>query len=138
MRQRRLEVVVECGLEQMQSECGVTLEHLVRIDLLHEGFGRTIVLVANADAHGRKVVDEEIDPMIRRNDDKKIGTDRLEPVPDFIERGGELVAVRARHRFPLARDERPMTGGKDSDELSHGARSPPFAQRWTSWRAASL
>src|SRR5215471_9181002 len=46
-------------------------------------------------------------PMIGRDDDEQVRTARLEPPPDLVEGGRQPVAVVARHRLPIPRDDRP-------------------------------
>src|SRR6516165_6974210 len=55
VRQRRLEIAVERGFEQMASKRGVALEALARKHLFHERLGRAVVLVADADADRRQI-----------------------------------------------------------------------------------
>src|SRR5262249_21521936 len=119
VRQRGLEIAVERGFEQMTPERGVALEALARKHLFHERLGRAVVLVADADADRRQVADEEVDPVIGRDDDKQVRTARLEPPPDLVEGGRQPVAVIARHRLPIPRDDRPVTGREHANEISH-------------------
>ena len=93
MGQRGLEIAVERGFQQMAPERRVSLEPLVRKNLLHERLGRTVMLVADADAYRRQVADEEVDPVIRRDDDEQVGPARLEPPSDLVESGRQPVAV---------------------------------------------
>ena len=119
VRQRRLEIAVERGFEQMAPERGVALEALARKHLFHERLGRAVVLVADADADRRQVADEEIDPVIGRDDDEEVRPARLEPPPDLVEAGRQPVAMVLRHCFPIPRDDRPVTGRESADEISH-------------------
>src|SRR5262245_22241775 len=125
MRECRLEILRQRGLEQVAPERGVALEPGMRIDLLHERLGRAIVFVADADADGGQVVDEEVDPVIGRDDHQQIGPAGREPTPDLVEGSFELVAMRARHRLPIARDDRPVARRENPDQASHG-RAPPL------------
>jgi hypothetical protein len=120
MRQRRLEIVVERGFEQMAPECRVALEPFVGEDLAHERFGRAVVLLADADAHGGQVADEEVDPMIRRDHHQQVGAAGRQPAPDFVEAGGQLAAMARGHRLPIARDDRAVARCENPDEVSHG------------------
>jgi hypothetical protein len=96
----------------------------MRVDLLHERLRRAIVLVADADAYRGQVVDEEVDPVIRRDDDEEIRPARRKPPSDLVEAGFELLRVRIGHLVPIARDDRPVTGREHADEASHGWHSP--------------
>src|SRR5262249_56147927 len=96
-----LEIAIERGLEQRAPEGRVALEALAGKHLFHERLGRAVVLVADADADRRQVADEEVDPMIRRDDDEQVRPARLEPPPDLVEGGRQPVAVIARHRLPI-------------------------------------
>ena len=120
VRERGFEIAIERGFEQVAPERRVALEPLVREHLFHERLGRTVMLVADADAYGRQVADEEVDPMIGRDDDKQVGPGRLEPPPDLIEPGRQPVAMAGRHRLPIACDDRAVAGREDPDEISHG------------------
>src|SRR6266446_5062594 len=119
VRQRRLEIAVERGFEQMAPERGVALEALVRKHLFHERLGRAVVLVADADADRRQIADEEVDPVIGRYDDEQVRSARLEAAPDLVEGGRQPVAVVARHGLLVPRDDRPMTGREHAHEISH-------------------
>src|SRR5262252_4869224 len=119
VRQRRLEIAVERGFEQMASERGVALEALARKHLFHERLGRAVVLVADADADRRQIADEEVDPVIGRDDDAQVRPARREAAPDLVEAGGQPVAVISRHRLPVPRDDRPMAGRERAHEISH-------------------
>src|SRR5246127_3350588 len=119
VRQRRLEIAVERGFGQMGPERGVALEALARKHLFHERFGRAVVLVADADADRRQIADEEVDPVIGRDDDEQVRSARLEAAPDLVEAGRQPVAVVARHGLPVPRDDRPMTGREHAHEISH-------------------
>jgi hypothetical protein len=138
MRQRRIEIVIERGLQKMPSERGVALEHRMRIDLLHERFRRPVVLVADADADRRQIVDEEVDPVIRRHHDENVGPAGAQPPPDLVEGRRQFGAMVARHGLPVAGNDRSMAGRENTDEFSHGRLSPVRrARRARSSRAAA-
>jgi len=118
--ERGFEIAVKRGFKQMAPERGVSLEPLVREHLFHERFRRTVVLLADADAYRRQVADEEVDPVIRRDHDKQVGPARLEPPSDLVEPGRQPVAMRGRHGFPIACDDRTVAGRENPDEISHG------------------
>jgi hypothetical protein len=54
------------------------------------------VFIANPDAHRRQVIDEEINPVVGRYDDQKIGPRRAKPGSDFVKPRGNFAAVVAR------------------------------------------
>jgi len=118
--ERGFEIAVKRGFKQMAPERGVSLEPLVREHLFHERFRRTVVLLADADAYRRQVADEEVDPVIRRDHDKQVGPARLGPPSDLVEPGRQPVAMRGRHGFPIACDDRTVAGRENPDEISHG------------------
>ncbi len=124
VRQRRLEILRQCGFQEMSPERGMALQPGMRIDLLHERLGRTVVLVADADADSRQIVDEKVDPMIRRDDDQHIRPAGGEAAPDLVEGCLELVAMVRGHLVPVAGDDRPVAGRENADEASHGRRAP--------------
>ena len=127
VRERRLEIAVERGLEQMTPERRVALQPLVREHLAHERLGRPVVLVADADADRRQVADEEVDPVIGRDDDQQIGPAGAQPPADLVEAGGEPPALAFRQRVPITRDNRPMACRERTDELAMGGTAPCLA-----------
>src|SRR5262245_47531634 len=94
-------------------------EALAGKHLFHERLGRAVVLVADADADRWQVADEEVDPVIGADDDEQVRPAGLEPPPDLVEAGRQPVAVVSRHRLPIPRDDRPVTGREHTHEISH-------------------
>src|SRR5437899_2589066 len=87
------------------------------VDPAHGRLADRVAQAAGADR--RQIADEEVDPVIGRDDDEQIRSARLEAAPDLVEGGRQPVAVVARHGLPVPRDDRPMTGREHAHEISH-------------------
>jgi len=72
LRHRRIEIARERSVHDVAAKAGVACQHGMIEARFQERLGRAVVLLANADAECREIVEEEIAPVIRRHDDQDI------------------------------------------------------------------
>ncbi len=131
VRHRGLEVALERGLQDVIRELRMPGD-LLEGAVLHPGLGGAFVLLAHSHADARKVVDEEIHPVVRGDLDQDVGPGGLDAPAELGQRARELALIRGLDILPSADDERGMARGEHSDQSSHGSTSPPRPLRRSS------
>ena len=100
----------------------IRLSHHPRVRVVGKPFlRRPAVLFAHADADGRHVVEEEVGPVIRTDDDDHIGTGGTDSFSQFRKRVGKAALSPVFDGLPVANQRRRVACGEDARDLSHVA-----------------
>jgi hypothetical protein len=105
----------------MPAKPGMAGQHRMIEEPPQERLGWPVVLSADADAERREVVEKEIDPMVRRHDHQHVRPRGAQAIADAPEALLDRRPRRRRQAVPLAGDHRPVTGGENSGQFSHGS-----------------